>query len=310
MERQSTNTVLMIRPENFGYNTQTAADNTFQTKPKKEDIEKIKERATVEFDNAVDALRAIGIRVIVVNDTSHPEKPDAVFPNNWFSTHSEGTVLTYPMYSPVRRLEVRQDIIEMLGETFDITRDYTMTHYTEDQLYLEGTGSLVLDRINKVAYACLSPRTSVELLDKWAVIMDYKMVHFHAADKNGVPIYHTNVLMCIATDFVVICMDAIVSEDDRNVLKRWFDHTDKTLIEISFEQMEQFAGNMLEVVDPSGQLHLICSQTAYLALHGPQRDKISSFLNIVPLDLDTIEKIGGGSARCMIAEIFLKKKKS
>ena len=308
MERQSTNTVLMVRPANFGFNAETAGDNVFQNRPIAGTEDGVVGEALLEFDAAVNALRQAGIRVIVVEDSNSPVKPDAIFPNNWFSTHSDGTVLTYPMFSPARRAEVREEIIEDLGQTFTIDRDYTMSHYTEDDLFLEGTGSLVLDRINKVAYACLSPRTSVELLDKWAVIMGYKMVHFNALDSGGNAIYHTNVLMCIATNFVVICLEAIASDEERKTLLKWFEKTEKVVIDISFDQMAHFVGNMLEVVNQGGQKMLVCSQSAYLSLTEGQRNVIDRYVTLLPLNLTTIEHIGGGSARCMIAEIFLRRK--
>ena len=307
MEAQSTNTILMVRPANFGYNAETALDNNFQNKPKI-DAEEIKAKALVEFDNAVAELKSNGVQVLVYEDTEVPVKPDAVFPNNWLTTHADGTILTYPMSHPIRREEVRQDIIDDLMSKFKVNRDYTMVHYVEDGHFLEGTGSLVLDRTNKVAFACLSPRTSVELLDKWGIILGYQMVHFQAVDKEDTPIYHTNVMMAIGKTYVIICLETVKKEEDKEALLKWFDHLGKVVIDISEDQMNHFAGNMIELKDNMGEGLLVCSKTAFDSLKDAQKSLISKQVRILPLTIPTIEAVGGGSARCMIAEIFLKKK--
>lgn len=307
MEKQTTNTVLMIRPAHFGYNPETAMDNEFQQKPGAED-KNASARALEEFDQAVKTLTEAGVNVLVYEDTDQPVKTDAVFPNNWFSTHQDGTVLTYPMSSPNRRAEVRQDIIDDLATKFKVTRDYTMVHYVEDNLFLEGTGSLILDRTNKVAFACLSPRTSIQLLDKWAVIMGYKVIYFNALSADDKPIYHTNVMMCLGEKFVIICLETVKDDAERERLLKWFDKLNKEVISITEAQMNAFAGNMLELRNNLGQRIVVCSTTAQDVLNPEQKARIEHFAKLVPIEIDTIERLGGGSARCMIAEIFLQKK--
>lgn len=307
MAKQSTNTILMVRPAHFGFNPETATDNAFQNEPEKSKTETAS-LALAEFDQAVSVLRAACVQVIVIEDTDSPIKTDAVFPNNWFTTHEDGTVLTYPMASENRRLEVRQDIIDELGQKYKISRDYTMVHYAEEGFFLEGTGSLILDRINQVAFACLSPRTSIELLDKWAVIMGYKVIYFHAVNAADQAIYHTNVMMCLGENFVVICLETIRSQEEKERLLFWFNQLGKEVIEINESQMNAFAGNMLELRNHMGQRILVCSKTAYASLDEIQKAKLMTHAEFVVLDIPTIELVGGGSARCMIAEIFLQKK--
>lgn len=304
----TTNHILMIRPANFGFNTQTADNNAFQSESTNETATQIAEKAKVEFDNMVEVLRSKGINVLVIEDTDSPLKPDAVFPNNWVSFHVNGAVLTYPMFAPNRRVERREDIIESIGESFDIKRRYTFEHYEEDEMYLEGTGSMLFDRDHKIVYACLSKRTDARLLDKFCVLVEYNREVFHAVDRNGMPIYHTNVMMALGEDFAVLCKESIHIPEELKSLEATLERTGKEIIDISYDQMESFAGNMLQVRNESGQTYLVMSQSAYDSLNEEQVDVLSSKTELLPIDISTIEYYGGGSVRCMMAEIFLQKK--
>jgi hypothetical protein len=304
---QSTNTIIMVRPANFGFNPETAGNNAFQVIDD-ESPEIIKQSALKEFENAVSLLRKKGIDVIVWQDPELPIKTDSIFPNNWFSTHSDGTILTYPMFSKNRRLERNQELIDFLIRNYEVTRDYTMTHYEDEGLYLEGTGSIILDRVNKIAYACASERTSVTLFDKWCVIMNYKGVYFESKDVNGTPIYHTNVMMAIGSDIAVICLATIQNPIEREKVLESLQLSGKNVIDISLEQMNSFAGNMIEVRSLDGTKYLVMSKTAYESLTKKQIDIINKYVIPLPIEIPTIEKYGGGSARCMIAEVFLSKK--
>lgn len=305
---QITNNILMIRPANFGYNPETAVNNVFQYNDGAENTQAIKVNALNEFDAMAQLLRDKGINVYVVEDTAEPVKPDAIFPNNWVSFHENGLVLQYPMYSALRRSERRQDIIDALGKEFLIAKDYTFEHYEEEGMFLEGTGSMVLDRENQIVYACISERTDIRLLDKWCVLTGYRKIMFTAVDRNGIEIYHTNVMMALGVDFAIICLESIANEGERNMVIDMLQSTNKEIIEINFAQMEAFAGNMLQVQSLNGTKYLVMSKTAYNSLKEDQISKIKSFTDIITPDIPTIEKYGGGSVRCMMAEIFLPKK--
>jgi len=304
---QSTTTIVMVRPANFGYNPETAENNAFQ-KSDQTSPEIIRNKAIEEFDHAVGILKSKGIDVIVWQDDPEIKKTDAIFPNNWFTTHDDGTLLTYPMFSVNRRAERDPELLDFLLRNFKVTRDYTMVHYEDEGLYLEGTGSLIPDRKNKIVYACRSERTSVSLFDKWCVIMNYKGIFFEAKDEKGIPIYHTNVLMTLGTDLAVICLSAIQNPVEREKVLEALQQTGKTIVDISFQQMYQFAGNMIEIIGFGGQKYLVMSQTAYQSLTQKQLDLINLHAEPLVLEIPTIETYGGGSARCMIAEIFLEKK--
>lgn len=308
-EKQITNNIVMIRPANFGFNTETAGNNSFQSNDGSLTAGQISSKAQEEFDNFVAKLRKHDINVTVFEDTKEPYTPDAVFPNNWFSTHADGLVISYPMYAPVRRLERRSDIIQSIGENFEIERDYTFEHYEEEDIYLEGTGSLILDRENKIVYAALSPRTDISILDKWSILMNYKKVNFTAVDKNKEEIYHTNVMMALGIDFAVICLDSIANPAERNEVKKILTNSNKTIIDISYDQMESFAGNMLQVQSNNGSTYLVMSSAALGSLSADQISLIESKTQILTGEIPTIEKYGGGSVRCMIAENFLPSKK-
>ncbi len=302
---QTTSNVLMVRPANFSYNIQTAGDNAFQHKNNELSAEDIQKLALIEFNNTVEELRALGIGVLVCDDTDAPKKPDAIFPNNWISTHSDGSIITYPMYAENRRLERRDEIIERIAGDFKVKRRYSFEQYEEEILFLEGTGSMVLDREMKIAYASLSERTSIEVLEKFCVLKEYEKVVFQAEDKNGIPIYHTNVLMAIGRDFAVICAECIRDDAMRNKVLKQLEANGKTVLEINEEDMNAFAGNMLQVENKEGKPILLMSSTARRALTESQFEFLSSRTEIASVTIDTIEKYGGGGIRCMIAEIFL-----
>lgn len=308
--QQLTRNILMIRPANFGLNTQTALNNSFQSKEVVLDINLLRDLAVAEFDIMVTVLKSKGINVFVFQDTEIPIKPDAVFPNNWISFHRNGAVITYPMFAPNRRDERREEIINYIGSVFKIHNRYSFEFYENDDqpLFLEGTGSMVLDRVNHMVFACISDRTDATLLDKFNVLMGTQSYVFKAVDKDGFEIYHTNVMMALGVDFVIIAMQSIPDEDSRKELYRIFDKTGKEVIEISLKQVESFAGNMLEVLGSGNKRYLCMSQTAYNSLTKTQIEKLSAKTELLPLSIPNIEKYGGGSVRCMMAEIFLHEK--
>ena len=304
--KQITNNILMIRPEHFGFNEETAANNSFQTNDQSLSPKQIEEKAKEEFDAFVNELKRHNVHVIVMKDTDSPIKPDALFPNNWVSFHEDGSLVCYPMFSETRRKERRhEDLLALLGEEYKISRDYTFEHYEEEDMFLEGTGSMILDRVNNIVYANLSARTDLRLLDKWCILMNYKKVVFFAKDRNGEDIYHTNVMMALGTDFCVICLDSITNENERIEVEQSLQDTGKEIIKISYDQMEQFAGNMLQVGRENGSHYLVMSKTAHDALTEDQLRKISAHTSIIVGNIPTIEKYGGGSVRCMMAEMFL-----
>lgn len=302
---------MMIRPSNFGFNDQTAVNNAFQSTDEIKDAEHLKRIAREEFDNMVSILRSKGVDVLVIEDTPSPVKPDALFPNNWISFHENGTLITYPMFAPNRRIERREDIIEQIGEKFVIKNRYSFEFYEDESepLILEGTGSMIFDRPNGIVYACLSPRTDATLIDKFNVLMGTRSCIFKSVDRNGQDIYHTNVMMALGVDFVVICMESIKDEKSREELQGLFKSTGKEIVDITYEQMEAFAGNMLEVKGKDGIRYLCMSQSAYDCLKKDQIKQLSALTNLLPIPITNIEKYGGGSVRCMMAEIFLPLKK-
>jgi hypothetical protein len=308
MSRQLTSHIMMIRPANFGYNEQTAANNAFQSKDVIADSNALTAIAIDEFDAMVDLLKAKGIDVMVVQDTLEPIKPDAIFPNNWISFHDNGFVITYPMFAPNRRIERRNDIIDLLKTKFEVKHRYSFEFYENDDIYLEGTGSMIFDRPNKIVYACLSRRTDPTLIDKYNTLMGTRSVVFKSVDRYGADIYHTNVMMALGQDFVVICMDSIPDNDSKDELRRVFADTEKEIIEITYEQMESFAGNMLEVIGDGGHRYLVMSQSSYNLLTTDQKQRLEKKTNLLPVAIPNIEKYGGGSVRCMMAEIFLPNK--
>ncbi|RWY54115.1 citrulline utilization hydrolase CtlX [Mucilaginibacter gilvus] len=300
---QSTNHLLMIRPVNFGFNAQTAESNAFQIQ--QADQLTVQHKALREFDGFVAILRQNGVDVTVIEDTPEPHTPDSIFPNNWVSFHDTGDVILYPMQAGNRRLERREDIISRLEENFKATHLVDLSRFEAKNQFLEGTGSMVLDRENKIAYACLSPRTDAEVLKAFCDYSGYKSITFDAFDQNGKAIYHTNVSMCIGSAFAVICLDSITHAAEKETLIQSLKITDKQIIDITFEQMNQFAGNMLEVKNADGETLIVMSQTAHGSLTEEQKDTLSQFGKLVYADINTIETNGGGSARCMMAEVHL-----
>lgn len=299
---QHTSHILMIRPVNFDFNSETAVNNRFQARSG--DTNK-QEKALAEFTHFVALLQQHGIDVTVVEDSPEPHTPDSVFPNNWISMHEDGTLVLYPMFAENRRLERKQQVLDRLQERFTIGKTIDLTHFEKEHLYLEGTGSMVLDREHRIVYACISPRTDETVLASFCKRTGYQPLSFMAVDQAGVPIYHTNVMMCVADSYVVICLDAVPDPDDRQELLDSFRQTHKEVITISQEQMNQFAGNMLQVHNRQGDTYLVMSTQAYVSLSKEQVEAIEKHNPILHADIGTIEANGGGSARCMMAEIFL-----
>lgn len=303
---QTTSQILMIRPVAFDFNAETAVNNAFQQQSSETAVN---EKAQKEFDDFVAVLRANKINVTVIDDTLEPHTPDSIFPNNWASYHDDGTVVLYPMFATNRRLERQKKVLEKINERFIINSEIDLTGYENDNLFLEGTGSVILDREHHIAYACVSPRTNATVLYDFCDKKGYTPVLFTALDKKGKQIYHTNVMMCLANLYVIICLDSVSNEAERNILKEKFQETGKEIIQISFEQMNQFAGNMLQVKNEEGENFLVMSTQAYRSLTNEQIKRIETYNPIIHSPLYTIEQNGGGSARCMMAEIFLQKRR-
>ena len=306
---QTASTVLMVEPIAFGYNAQTAENNYFQVEQKDADIQT---KALEEFNNFADKLKSKGINVISVKDTLEPHSPDSIFPNNWVSFHNDGKVVLYPMFAPNRRVERRADILEILKDNgFEITEIEDLSHFENQQKFLEGTGSMIFDHDHKIAYGSVSLRLDEELFRQFCTKFGFRPVVFHSYQNAGgerLPIYHTNVMMCVADKFVVICLECIDDELEREKVQEVIKSTQKEIIEISEDQMQQFAGNMLQVQNEAGEKFLVMSESAYRSLTAQQISAIEKYCEIIYSDLNTIETNGGGSARCMLAEVFLPKK--
>ena len=305
-ESQLASTVLMIRPTRFESNPMTADSNLFQGRSNATPDEQQKSAAR-EFAGLVDELRAADIRVIVVDDTSEPHTPDSVFPNNWVSFHSDGRVVLYPMEAPNRRIERRTDIIEQLSaeHAFQVKDVLDLSQHEDAGHYLEGTGSMVLDRSNRIAYACLSSRTQLDPLGDFAQQMDYDVVSFDAVDRLGIPIYHTNVLMNVGETLAVICDEAIVRDEQREGVLARLRETGHEVMSLSYDQLDAFAGNMLELRSGSGERVVAMSSQAWGSLNTDQRQALQANAKIVHAPLDMIESSAGGSVRCMLAEVHL-----
>ncbi len=302
---QTTSNLLMIKPVRFDFNAETAVNNSFQ---QASSDQQVAEKATAEFDCFVSVLRNAGVQVTVVEDTPEPHTPDSVFPNNWISFHDDGTVFLYPMFAVNRRLERKPHVLAAIENKFQIKKTIDLSEYENQQLFLEGTGSMVLDRANKIAYACLSPRTNLRVLNDWCSKSGFRPVAFTSVDSKGDPIYHTNVMMCIADSYAVICLDSIPDKQERDTVIKTLQDTKKEIIEISFDQMNRFAGNMLQVQNIKGDRYLVMSSQAYNSLTTEQIKHIEAYHPILHSDITTIETNGGGSARCMMAEVFLSEK--
>ncbi|MEO6130600.1 MAG: arginine deiminase-related protein [Saprospiraceae bacterium] len=300
---QVTSHIMMIRPSAFGYNAETAMNNAFQHKPEDASITEVESKACNEFDSFAQLLQREGIDVTVLEDSISPRKPDAVFPNNWISFHGGGTIVTYPMYSSLRRNERREDLISQLASRFRIRDWIRLEDFEKKNQYLEGTGSMVLDRVAKIAYACISERTDKDLLEHWCSQMGFTPQTFHAVS-NGKPVYHTNVMMAIGSNVALACLECVSDKIERQALKESLSATHE-FVEITAAQVQSFAGNMLALKNNRGEELMVMSSRALESLTDEQKNKIEEFCRIVASPINTIEDIGGGSARCMIAEIFL-----
>jgi hypothetical protein len=299
---QNTSHILMIRPVKFAYNAETAVNNSFQVASKDSSVQ---EKALEEFDAFVDKLSANGIDVTVVQDTAAPHTPDSIFPNNWISFHEGGSIYLYPMFAVNRRMERKQQVLDVIDKKFIINNTTDLTKKENDNIFLEGTGSMVLDRAAKIAYACISPRTDKKLLDEFCKRAGFTAVSFTANDQNGDAIYHTNVMMCVADKYVVICLESISDEAERKLVIKTIEESNKEVITISLQQMNSFAGNMLQLINEHSQPFLVMSTQAFESLTAAQIKKLETYNPILHSDIKTIETNGGGSARCMMAEVFL-----
>ena len=300
---QSTNSVLMIRPGRFYPNPETAADNAFQRDANR-DVDALTLAAGNEFDAVVQTLRAAAVSVHVFEDTVKPEKPDAVFPNNWISTHHDGRIALFPMYSTLRRRERRQDIVEELRKHYRVTEVIDYSAFENEGCYLEGTGSLVLDHLNKIAYVSLSNRSNPEVIQRFADDFRYEPVTFTSIDSNGQPIYHTNVMMCIGTAFAMVGLEMIPNKTERQKVRSRLEKSGKEIIELSANQIANFAGNAIELQNKDGEKLLVLSSRAAETLTAEQRERLTRYATLTQLEIATIE-LGGGSARCMFATIHL-----
>ena len=306
MKKQITNTVLMVRPVRFRMNEQTVVNNYFQEEMDLKNDE-INRQAQQEFDVLVEKLRAVGVKVIVVDDIYEQNTPDSVFPNNWITFHQNGDIAIYPMFAENRRRERREDILDKVeAEGFDIENVYDYTDAEKENVFLEGTGAMVLDRVNRKAYCALSPRADEELFIEFCEDFEYTPVIFKAyqqVNNEQLPIYHTNVMMALGVDFAVVCLDTITDKSERKNLLHHLKEDKKEVINITPKQMEQYAGNMLQV-QGKDSTYLVMSDAAYNSLTPEQRETIEKHTAIIHSNLETIETCGGGSARCMLAEVF------
>lgn len=304
--KQTTDHLLMVRPARFAFNEETAGSNAFQQRSDADATNSLQRQALEEFDAYAGLLRRNGVEVTVVQDTADPFTPDSIFPNNCFSTHhdtSERLLVLYPMHAPNRRKE-REKLLQTLRQmAFDKVID--LTHWEAEGRFLEGTGSLILDREHHMAYACKSPRTHEDVVREWAKATGYDYFLFDSEDDNGTAVYHTNVMMHIGTRIAIVCLDSVRNIDQRKQLLALLEANGKEVVEITMAQMRHFAGNMLEVRNNQGEQLLVMSNTARLSLTEQQTTLLTRDMRIVAPDIHTIETVGGGSARCMIAEVFM-----
>ena len=300
-------TILMVRPAAFGFNEVTAANNYFQSNPNISK-EELQQRALAEFDSMVQTLRSHDINVFIIEDTKEPAKPDAIFPNNWLSTSPNGVVTVFPMYAANRRIEKRDEILEQIANEFVIRDVQDWSEYEVEGRFLEGTGSMIIDYENKMIYACVSERTSLSVLEKYAAMNSYQAIVFLATDKNRMPVYHTNVMMALGEDFCVLCEEAIEEEWELIAVRQLLESTNHTIIAITRDQMHCFAGNMLQVKNNNREKFLIMSQSAFNSLRKEQKQMLEAYSTLLPIAVPTIEEVEGGSVRCMMAEIFLERK--
>ena len=303
---QTTHTILMIEPVAFGYNNQTAVNNYFQQKDIV--VGDIQQLALDEFNRMVNQLRAKGILVLVVKDTPEPHKPDSVFPNNWISFHEGGQVVLYPMFAENRRNERRSDILQMLEDKGSVINNVVdFTFWEKQNLFLEGTGSMIFDRVHSIAYAALSERTDKSVFLQFCKVFGFKPIFFSAlqtVDRKRLPIYHTNVMMSVGDNYAVVCTDCIDDIDERRALVDVLENSGKEIISITEQQMHCFAGNMLQIKNTEEKRFLVMSKSAYDSLTKHQIEQLTAYNELIVISIPTIEKVGGGSVRCMMAEIF------
>ena len=303
---QSARALLMVRPVSFGFNKETAESNTFQHTLQLS-AEELRKKACDEFDTSVELIRSRNIDVAILEDGPAPAKPDAVFPNNWLSTWPNGTVYLYPMATESRRVERSESALRLLRDKWNVTNIQDISATETQEKYLESTGVMIFDHINKLVYGCLSVRCNEVLFKEHARTLGYEPIVFNSFDEASVPIYHTNVVMGIQTSTAVICLASIRDEQERMFVEKRLADTGHEVIDISYGQMRSFCGNVLEVQNANGEKLIILSQTAYDAFSEDQRYRLSKGATLLPISIPTIETIGGGSARCMLAEIFLPK---
>lgn len=296
MQSQSSNKLMMVRPAAFGFNRQTAATNTFQQLGAAS-VQDLQQQALKEFEAMLSRLREVGIEVEVRDDSAVPQKPDAIFPNNWVSFHPGQRAVLYPMLAPNRRLEVQQQWLQG-RQCLDLTM------MAERGKFLEGTGSIVFDHLHRLAYAALSPRTNAEVLQQLCQHLDYQSITFSTLLIQGQPIYHTNVMMSLGTQFAAVVLAAIASPQEREYVQQKIADSKRHLIELSLAQMQAFAGNLLEVQNQHGKYFIVISQQGWQSLNDQQQQQLQKYGEVLPMPLNTIETYGGGSARCMLAEVF------
>ncbi|PRY52650.1 hypothetical protein B0I27_105116 [Arcticibacter pallidicorallinus] len=299
---QTTSRLLMIRPSEFAFNVQTAPSNVFQKAPSAN--EHVHEQVLREFDRFVAMLRENKVLVLVVDDDPEQDTPDAVFPNNWISTHEDGTLIIYPVEAENRRAERRMDIVKAIQNGYRFKHFVDLSFFELSGKFLEGTGSMVLDREYSVAYASISSRTDPDVLNYAANLLNYDVVSFHAADQAGRPIYHTNVMMCVGKGFALVCLESIHNEQERSGFLSSLIETNKEIIPVSLDQMNHFSANILQIENVEGESLIVMSSGAYKAMNEIQHSALTRYGRIIYSPLNTIERIGGGSARCMIAEIY------
>lgn len=297
----------MVRPASFGYNDETAANNFFQHNPGI-DRSVLQEKALAEFDTMVSLLREHEVDLLVLQDSKDPPKPDAVFPNNWISTSPDGKIFIYPMFAPNRRTEKRDELIEQIVRDYVVKDVQDWSEFEAEGRFLEGTGSMVIDHDHDMIYAAISERTNLSVLEKFASANGFQAIVFLATDKEGQPIYHTNVVMALGEKFAVLCEEAIEEEWELIAVKQLLESTGHSLIPITREQLYAFAGNMLEIKNKKGETLIVLSETAMQALRPDQLHQLRGFGKLVPVAVPVIEQVEGGSVRCMMAEIFLQRK--
>ncbi len=310
MNRQVTDTIFLVRPSQFRLNEQTAVNNYFQPDPELDDEDHPQEKALKEFDKLVKALRQAGVNVIVFDDHGE-ETPDSIFPNNWISTHENGRIILYPMFAENRRKERKPEILEYFQSNFEVSSLVDFSKYEAENEFLESTGSLILDRQNRVAYAALSERTTMPMLKQFEKETSYTIVAFQAnqtVEGERVPIYHTNVMMSLGAGFAVVCLDSIDIPEEKEILLMALENTGKDVIDISAEQVNHFAGNIIQLESIQGDKLIVMSDNARNSLRSDQLEDLSSHGKIIGSDIPVIEHLGGGGVRCMIAEVFLRKK--